>query len=105
MDRFPYESNIYLLEDEFYRHESKISFAGKSSLLPTRQPAHVHIQNLVLLGIVMLMALTLLPIDCVQQLFHLAHMLSCAAIQRFLHHRLLGALTVPKRCLQCWITA
>src|SRR5258708_5672233 len=47
--------------------------------------------------------LTVLAIDRVQRLFHLAHILGTTVIQGFLHHRLLGTAAASERFLQSWV--
>ena len=83
----------------------KIAEAFKSRFGSTRHATPIHIQNLKVRGILMAIPLTVLAINAVQRLFHLAHILGGAAIQRFLHHRLLGTTAASEGCLQRLITA
>src|SRR5258706_13297091 len=73
---------------------------GKGRFGSARQATHIHIENLEVRLIVMPVALTVLPIDPVQRLFHLLHILRRTGIQGALYHRLLGTATAPKGLLQ-----
>jgi hypothetical protein len=69
----------------------EVARRGECRLLATGHPAHVHIQDLPVLPIVMPIAVAVLAIDRVERCLHLADGRLGAGIQRVLHHRLLGA--------------
>jgi hypothetical protein len=78
----------------------KIPLAGKSGFLPTGQATHIDIEQLPGCGVVVLIALTVLTIDSIERVFHLADIRARAGIQRFLHYRLLSTAHAPECRLQ-----
>jgi hypothetical protein len=77
-----------------------VAFGRKAGFGSAGEATHIHIKDLKAGLVVMLKAPTVLPIDRIDGLFHLLHILCRTSIQGVLSHRLLGTAATSEGMLQ-----